>query len=115
MAGLAPWMSVNHTSKLTSVKLRARGVWPQRLVGFNGAMAFGNMRRGAPNAGWAHITRYIDRPRWMDVPPIFVYGVQLPAAGVRSQYRKAQPAKKTYALALSLRNSAQAIAAKRGA
>lgn len=101
-------------SGLNSVRLDARGVWPQRLVAYSSHGWHSFTRVGAPTAGWAELTRSIDRPRYQDIALGFATGLpQAMALKPRAQYRKAQPAKKTYALAAALRQSAEAIRAKR--
>lgn len=102
-------------SGLNSVKLDAAGVWPARLVNFSSHGWHSFTRVGAPFPGWAEATRHIDRPTYMDVHLGFATGFpQAIQVKPRAQYRKAQPAKKTYALASALRQSAEAIRQKRG-
>lgn len=114
---LKPWLyGGQDRSHLNSVKLKARGVWPERLVSFSSTGWHSFMREGAPSSAWAERLHTIVRPEWIDVPLVFATGLDATSALVkpRSQYRKAQPAKKTAALQASLRASAAAIAAKRG-
>jgi hypothetical protein len=113
---LAQWLGPQkRSSGLTSIKLDARGYWPERLVGFSSHGWHSFTREGAPTAKWAQSYHAIVRPRYMDVKLNYATGLaQAMIVKPRAQYRKAQPAKKTYALAAALRQSAEAIRSKRG-
>lgn len=107
------------TRGLHSVQLDNSRWLAGHLVSYSSHGWHSFMREGAPahrpNTGpWYARYNNIIRPEWIDVPLVFATGIQQNSLVLpRAQYRKAQSAKKTYALAQALRNSAQAIAAKR--
>lgn len=103
---------------LHSIKLDGSERYARLLTAFSATGWHSFIRGGAPTYGWATGMHYrtVTRPKYMDVNMTASIGITdgTVAQRPRSQYRKAQPAKKTYALSQALRNSAQAIAAKRG-